>query len=74
MTRKAFRTAALASSALETWQRPWDLRRGSQGFDVLKGKVVRLKTGQTTQIGNSTAENVARMLLRGSLDRPRSST
>ncbi len=36
-------------------------------YDVLKGGVVRLETGAATQIGGSTAEDVARMLLRESI-------
>jgi hypothetical protein len=32
-------------------------------YEVLRGEVVRLQTGQATQLGGSTAEQVARMLL-----------
>ncbi len=33
-------------------------------YEVHKGGVVRLETGQATQIGGSTAEGIARQLLR----------
>jgi hypothetical protein len=40
-----------------------DAKIYSARYDVLNGGMVRLETGRTTQIGGSTAEDVARMLL-----------